>query len=403
MPKNSPAAASTSTVSRWLAGPRAWVLAQREFWLDYLILFVVFIVVWVGTILLRQQYFPDSGHYLGMALWFSGMPQQEALQVALERHIANGYQPNTTIAELFDWGLVKPRVVLPLLSVPFIWIFGPNGLAVTTGLITFILTFATYKFLARHYGRTASVVVSLLVLSSMFIMLFNLGMLTESLSALWGLLTVAMAYRFQRDRRWRWIIGMAVITVLSGFTRQATLIVAGAFFVAWLLSLRSRERRRDWALPALAVVGTSLIVQVLQTLLFPFSQADQYMRMTGTDTIWGAIAATPALIVSLLRHELGNYFAFDQVLVVFLVLCAISMVLFWRRTETHLLLGALAGIALYSITNGNPTNFRYALPGLIFFMANAALLVNQIALKVSQNRPGTPAAPETPIAASPRS
>lgn len=383
--------------------PRTWVLAQREYWLDYTILLAVFVVMTVGIELLRTQYLPDSGHYLGMALWFSGMPQQDALQVALERHVANGYEPNTTIAQLFDWGLVKPRVVLPALAVPFIWVFGPDGLAVCTAVITFALTFATYKFLARHHGRPAAVVVSVLVMSSFAIMSFNLAMLTESLSAFWGLLTLWFAYAFQRDRRIGWIVGLVAVTVLSGFTRQATLIVAGAFFIAWLFSLRSPERRRDWTLPMIAVVGSSLAVQVIQTILFPFSQADQYMRMTGADSIWGAILATPALVKKILVEELASYIIQDQALVTFLIICAISMVVFWRRTETHLLLGALLAIALYNITNGNATHFRYAIPGLIFFMVSAALLVAQIGDRVIRNRPGSANDDGTPRVASQRS
>jgi hypothetical protein len=382
---------------------REWLGAQREVLLDYVIILTIFVVVMVSMIMLRQQFFPDSAHYLAMSLWFSGMSQEDALQAVLHRSVANGYEPNTSVALLFDWGLVKPRVVLPLLSVPFIWIFGQNGLAVTTAIITFILVFMLYKFLSRLYGRVASVVSIVLMLSSMSITIFSFGMLTESLSALWGVLTLAFAYRYQKERTLRWIVGLVIVTVLSGFTRQATFIVAGAFVVAWLFSLFSRRERRNWGIPALAVAGTALVVQVAQTLLFPFSQGDQYMRMTGTDSLWGALLATPALVKKILVEELVSYVLDDQVLVILILLSAISMVVFWRRTESHLLFGALLGIALYNITNGNATHFRYAIPGLVFFLASVSLLLNQLQVRVSQNRVGTASLLETPIGALPHS
>ena len=354
---------------------RDWVLAQREFWLDYLIIFSVFAVVYISIILFQSQYFPDSAHYLGMSLWFAGMPQQDALDFVNARHIANGWEPNTSVDLLFNWGLVKPRVILPLLSVPFIWLFGPTGLTVTTGIITFVLVCVLYKFLARRYGRVASVIAVLLMLSSMFIMLFSVGMLTESLSALWGVATLAAAYRYQRDPRVRWIVVMVTVTLLSAFTRQATFIVAGAFVVAWVLSFIVPRATRGWTVPAIAVAGSALGAQLIQTWLFPFSQGDQYMRMTQTDSLWGAILATPKLVAGILRDELIAYATRDQVLLILVGLSLISMVVLWRRTESHLLLGAILGIALYNITNGNATTFRYAIPGIVFFLGSISVLL----------------------------
>lgn len=374
---------------------------QREFWLDYAIILAVFAVVYAGLLVVREQYYPDSAHYLAMSLWFSGTPQQEAFDIVYDRHLVSGYEPNTSISVLFDWGLVKPRVVLPLLSVPFMWIFGQNGLLVTTGIITLVLVLALYRVLSRYYGRPAAVISLVLMMSSMSIMAFSIAMLTESLSALWGVLALGAAYRYLRDNRRRWIVAIVIITLLSAFTRQATFIVAGAFVVAFLLSLFAREQRGKWAVPALASAGTAVVAQVFQTLLFPFSQGDQYMKMTGTDTLWGAVLATPKLVKDILVQELYLYIHEDQALVVILVLCAISMVMFWRRTETHLLLGALLGIALYNVTNGNATHFRYAIPGLIFFLMSLSLLLNQIQLKIVQNRPGSGL--ETPTLASPHS
>jgi len=266
-----------------------------------------------------------------------------------------------------------------------------------------VLIVLLYKFLSKHYGRVASVVSVLIMMSSMSIMLFSVGMLTESLSALWGVLALMLAYRFQRDRQWRWIIGIVVVTILSGFTRQATFIVAGAFVVAWLLSLPSPAQRNKWAWPALASAGTAVAVQVVQTLLFPFSQGNQYMRMTQTDSLWEAVLATPALVKNILIQEFATYVLVDQVLVVLLVLCAISMIVFWRRTESHLLLGALLGVALYNITNGNATQFRYAIPGIVFFLASVSLLLSQVLAKVPLNRPGSSNDLEIPTGALPRS
>ena len=49
--------------------------------------------------------------------------------------------------------------------------------------------------------------------------------------------------------------------------------------------------------------------------------------------------------------------------------------------ESQLLLGAILGIALYNVTNGTPTGFRYSMPGLAFFAVSAALLIARADLR----------------------
>jgi hypothetical protein len=75
--------------------------------------------------------------------------------------------------------------------------------------------------------------------------------------------------------------------------------------------------------------------------------------------------------------------AADHALLVFVVLSAIGMIVLWRREESHLLLGAIVGIALYNITNGTSTSFRYAIPGLVFYALAVALLVSRTAPRLT--------------------
>lgn len=379
----------------------SWFREQLARWVDYLILTVVLATVITGLIIVFRQYYPDTAHYLGMSLWFSGWSQSDALNAVNARHLAAGYEPNSSVDALFNWGLVKPRVVLPALSVPFILLFGQIGLGVTTVLITIILTFSLYLVLANRFGRFAAVITLLLMMSSYLIMTFNVAMLTESLSALWGLLTLVAAWRYQRTRHWGWVLAMVVVTTLSAFTRQATFIVAAAFLVAWIGSLFvASDRRQRWGLPALFVTGTAIVMQLLQSWIFPnFSQLDQYLRMTKTTNLWDALLATPGLVLRIVKADAVAYIAHDQTLIVIIILCLISIAAFWKRSESHLLVGAILGIALYNITNGNATEFRYAIPGLAFFMVSLALLISRIGNQYLRYEDPNPSA-KTPIAAS---
>jgi hypothetical protein len=278
---------STSGLREVLDRAIRWFIAQRPSAIDYVIIIGGFVVLWALALHFNDQYYyyHNSAHYVAMSLWFSGMPRADAFQVVYDWHLQMGYEPNTSEAGLFDWGLVKPRVILPLMAVPFVWIFGKVGLAVLTGLLTLLLVLVLYWVLRRSFARLPALAVVVLVLSSQYLFAFFTGMLTESLSALWGVTSLVLAYRYQKNPHWLPIAGLVVVTALSGFTRQATLIVAVAFVVAWLLSLVIKQARRRWLAPMLAVAGTSIGVQLLQSLLFPFSQIEQFESMTGANSV----------------------------------------------------------------------------------------------------------------------
>lgn len=187
---------------------------------------------------------------------------------------------------------------------------------------------------------------------------------------------------------------MVVLTVISAFTRQATFIVAGSLVVAWLAALLLRRRSNRWAVPALSVAITALATQVLQTRLFPtFSQLDQFKAKTGADNLTEALLGTPRLAWKILRTDLVFFAQSDRALLVLITLSIVSSVVFWRRAETHLLIGAVAGTALYGITNGTPTAFRYAMPGLVCYAVSVALLMSSLASRVAR-QPDSPDDPE---------
>ena len=88
----------------------------------------------------------------------------------------------------------------------------------------------------------------------------------------------------------------------------------------------------------------------------------------------------------------------DHALLILVMLSILSMVIFWRRAESHLLGGAIAGITLYNVTNGTRTGFRYAMPGLAFYAVFAGLLISQVDLRWERSP-----VRETPTDASQRS
>jgi len=336
-----------------------------------------FVVNYTSVVMYRPLYAPDSRYYAAMSLWFGGASKEEAARQVTEMGARSGIL-TPPVDTLFGWGLVQPRVVLPALSVPFVRIWGVEGLAVVPALATAAVVGVLTWALARRWGVVAAVATVVLVMCSQRIMFYGSVMLTESLSALWGALILVAAWQYQRRRGWRPVAWMVALTVISGFTRQATLIPAGAFVTAWLVAVALRRRPNTWGVPALAVGVTSVAVQLFQTWLFPtFSQLNQFEAKTGAHSLGQAIRRAPRLAWHIAGKDLAYFATSDHVLLVLITLSAVSMIVFWRRSESHLLLGAILGIELYSVTNGTPTAFRYAMPGLAFFAVSVALLLSR--------------------------
>ncbi|WP_348788900.1 hypothetical protein [Leifsonia sp. NPDC080035] len=358
---------------------RRWFSTNGPEILTWTIVAVTWVLSYLSYFRRAGLFFYDSRYYMAYSFLFGGASQQEARDRTAE-FAAQYHIPMPDAASTFGWGLVQPRVVLPTLSAPFVDLFGPFGLAVIPAVATIIFTIIVTRILMKRYGNLAAVATMVMANASVRIVVLMTGMLTESLSALWTLLALLLAWRYIRSPRWTLLLLMAVVTIVSAFTRQATLIMAGAFVGAWLLGMLTTLRwRSPWMWPAIVVGATAVIVQVVQTALFPFSQTDQFLRMTGTTSLGEALTRVPGLGFHLFVLDVNQFIREDQILLLMFFLSVGALFLFWKREEAHLLFGAMVAIGLYNITNGSATGFRYAIPGLVFFLLILAKLFQSTA------------------------
>jgi hypothetical protein len=367
--------------------PASTPAGRRQIVLSTSLVFGVFVLVYVSTVQTHQLFAPDTRYYSAMALHFGGTDMATAAAKVARYTAGLGYATPPAHV-LFGWGLVEPRVVLPVLSVPFVKIFGIPGMAVVPciamGLFSLLLT----AMLTKRYGGGPAVATMILLLASPLLVFYGVAMLTESLSALWVALTVLAVWYYWRSPGARWIVAMVALTVILGFTRQSTLIPAGAFVSAWFFAAILRRRPNSWRVPALAVGVTSIAVQILQMVLWPgFSQLQQFEEKTGTHSKLHALEAAPRLAWKIFYADFVFMRANDHAMLILLALAVLSMVVFWRHSESHLLLGALAGTEIYNVTNGTPTVFRYGMPALTFVGLSVALLIARCTQAVIQRRP----------------
>ncbi len=338
------------------------------------LLVVLFAVSVVAALRVNEQFTPDSRYYSAMAFHYSGMTEDEARQETVAANELQGWETPPT-SSLFGWGLVQPRVIYPTFSAPFVRLFGLPGMLVVPILSMLFLVLAAYRVIERHFGVAAALGISLLALSSHFVFYWGTAMLTEGPAAAVGT-GIFLTLPIWGEPRKRWDLPICVILLAAmAFTRQAALIPGAAIVVAAMgYTVSSRQLWNRWSPFALWAVGTTVGTYLLQAYIWPgFSIQTHYMdRVAETTNVADAVAAIPSVVWTIFVRDINQFIFRDQALLVLLVVAGAAFVVSWNRTEAHLLAGALGATMLLNILNGTPTAFRYAMPGLIFFLVAGA-------------------------------
>lgn len=318
---------------------------------------------------------PDSRYYVARAYHFAGSSQDEAAAIVKVFTDQRGWSP-LDATTLFTWDLVEPRIVYPLLSAPFVWLFGVRGMYVIPVLSMAFLILGMFAFASRRYGARAAFLSCLLVSVSFYMMWFGTAMLTEGLSAALGA-AILMTTPLHAERGRRALILCGVLIVALAFTRQAAVLPAGGIAGAWIGSVIAERRlRTPWAPFAAVSVGLAVGVQLLQSWIWPsFSVFTYYKQKTGTTELGEAVNAAPDVLWNIIVSDYNNYVDRDRPLLILLALALVASVALIKRAESHLFLGALGAAIVLNTLNTVPTGFRYAMPILAFVMVVVAAFI----------------------------
>jgi hypothetical protein len=363
-----------------------------------------YLVAYVTIFTTRSLYAGDSRYYAALTLWLSGSSQDQAYRTV--RTYTAGYGFSTPPESvLFNYGLTAPRLLYPLLSAPFVKLMGLKGLDVVPALSLAGFAAVTFIAVAGRWGWRAALVPLLLVSVDWRLIFYSASAITEGLTTCLSALILLVAVRRDRLGPTRTTVLLILFTTLMAFARQATLIPAGAFALAWLaLTVRRRSPRNRWAAPALVTMATAVLVQVAQGLIWPgFSQITHLEGVTGTHSLAAALRRVPRLFLHIAHVDTLNLSRADAPLVLLLAAAALSCVVLWNKEETYLLIGALAAAAVYNVSNGTPAAFRYEMPTLPFLVLSVAALAAWVGVgRGAASARGTaelPTGQDTPVSA----
>jgi hypothetical protein len=254
------------------------------------------------------------------------------------------------------WGLVAPRILYPLLSIPFVSLFGMVGLLVIPSLSLLLLVFCIY-FIAKKYAQpNFGLVLGLTILMSPTVLRWMVANITDSLFV--GLFAlVCLVFESKRNNS-QFILMIGFLIILTSLTRFATPIWLALALVDFVKGKRVRS---------LFISVTSLIATIPTYLTQP---SNSVLPREGELTTIEKLLALPESFGKILFFEVAQLAVLDRLLLIILALALILSLKSVRNDTSLRFLAVLLSVWAIGALNGSiGVNFRYQLPVISFACA----------------------------------
>jgi hypothetical protein len=375
----------------------------------------------------RWHFGPDTRFYLAWAYHFGGLSEMDAGRRSYE--FLNGFDwfapfcwgacdtSDPTIS--YDWlyrgeegGLFRQRLIYPLLSAPFVRLFGPMGMLVVPAIAYTAYLIMVVVLANRLIGRRWAVPAAIAAILPITIARFGLYAYTETLATALLLGCVLLlplrpedAESRPRDQSVqvmpmrRRLILFGVLLTLFAFTRQFHHVLVLGVVVAWLgVAIRDRQLRNAWAPYAAVSVGAAVVIGVIQMVMSPgYSLLKPFLEIIGADSVSDIPGALPGVVKVIVSGEV-QVAGQDFGLVLIAVLGAAGIIMARRTPFAWLTVGILVGTFGLQLITALPSQNRYWALSVPLLAIHATALVARVVTR--DDRSPEPSDPE-PLAGAP--
>jgi hypothetical protein len=258
--------------------------------LGVLLLIMPLMLATLGLMLTSRQGWnhpPDSRYYLTMMARDMGYSWPHAI------HAEQQISPSTHLAPWYfadndpTWQMVRTRLLYPVLSIPFIHLWGLSGGSMAIPVLgTVLFLWATARVLQRLYGPAIAVIIG-----------GAFGVAATTTEFAWaGTDTLAMGLAavivanlpIERRIGKANLVWLGAASVFIALTRQVGVLAPAMAGAGWLWALaRERTWRNRWFGSLVVTSGVTLVIQALTMMLVKTDTAGIISR--GQTTYWGII------------------------------------------------------------------------------------------------------------------
>jgi hypothetical protein len=347
--------------------------------LPYLLITTFFTVAIASRILFNGMvyqfdyglYQPDGIHYTIRTLMMIGNSDLSAAQTVADWYAAHG----TKVKELDPrdfipqnnpaWPVIAPRVLYPILSIPFVMYLGVPGMLVVPALSLLATMFAIYFYSRGKGAPWVGLLIAISISISPTVLRWSVSNCTDGLlmAIFAGAALVALD---KKESRWA-LPKIVVIVAMACLTRFCLPI-----WILLALVIYRPNKKMSYA-----IISSSLLFSA-PTFMYK-SDSGKIPASDNFSTMHDYIMF-PITFLKILFVELAQLAALDRTLLVIILLATALSVAKFREFESKLYFAVFLGVfTLGAINAVLGVNFRYQLPLIPF--AAVAIISQVVAIK----------------------
>ena len=336
-----------------------------------IILYLSVLGIWLVTLLIKLKYnglvfgfdyglyHPDGALYTTRALDWSGYTETEAAKIVSNWYNIHAFKFNTTKPSDFYYSVhplypeYSPRILYPLLSIPFVKLFGIPGMLAVPALSLLILLLVVLKIGMDLNKPFIAFLTLVSVVSSSTVIRWMMANTTDAL--LVGIFSVSTYCLVRKISSYRWYLVFGVLVILTGLTRISIL-----FWVAIAAVLLIQKNRKK----AIFITVVSVLI-VIPTLLS--NSSNSFLAVEADRSLWQRFLLYPFYLIKITFYEFAQLFVMDRIL---FFLCVLSIYFSFKYinkdSSKYLLLVLFTGLLTGAMNGTVGVNFRYQLPVIAF-------------------------------------
>ena len=302
---------------------------------------------------------PDGMHYAFRTLTFLGDSQIDAATKVSEWYAVHGVKIKEVAPEALlpqnnlAWPVVKPRLLYPLLSMPFVHFLGLYGMLAIPIISLLIVMVSIYLISKKvgipHYGLAASIILT----ASPTFLRWMVANLTDSLLA--ALFALAALICVREKITWRPFSILVFLVLLTSITRFCLPIW---FAIGMVFAVR---RQFTYSISIIISSSIAFIPTYISRPEISILAAEQ------NASTFQRVIMLPYSFLKVGAFEFIQLLALDRLLFVFLIASIILAIRNFQRSANQFFLAVLFSVFVISGINGIiGVNFRYELPVIAF-------------------------------------
>ena len=304
-------------------------------------------------------YQPDGIYYALRSLtWLGNNPFDAASQLVDWYRSNSAKNLDLPVSAIYPWnaevwGLVGPRILYPILSMPFVLVLGVPGVLVIPSLSLLLLMVSTYNLGRKYNFPFIGFIVALGLSISPTILRWMISNTTDSL--LLGLFSLVPILLIKLKENYRNQLIVLLLVVLTNMTRFSFPIWIGIAFVLYIHGARRIS------------VGIFLLNLVSCIPTFLLQPRTAFLPLEYESSAIEKVFQLPKSFLKVGFYEIAELAVLDRMLLVFLAVALFGAFTNLRSIESSLFLVVLLAVWALGAINGNVgVNFRYQLPLISF-------------------------------------